>query len=172
MVLFETSTSGALLDPAYLALLGKVSDEDRQRRGWYANPVRVTCRVVARFGRGTGGVLGVIRVNRGGRAPDDVRQCLVNEVLPALSRHACIGSVWLVENDPELRARMDAVRVTGHRDGSSDWAMLIEAGHDKDLAAAMHDIAEMASWRVLELGDHAAFDRYRLLYTMNQVDEG
>ena len=171
MVLFETSTPEDLLRPSYLALLGKISEEDRQRRGWYANPIRVTSRVLARSGRGTGGMLGVIRVNRGPHDAQALRLCLINEVLPAVSAYPRIGGAWLMEHDPELRSRMDAARVTGHQDGSTDWAILIEGGHDVDLAMAMSQAQETASWRALKLGEHAFFHRYRLLYTMSQADD-
>jgi len=172
MVLFETTEPEALLAPSYVALLRQVSDEDRQRRGWYSNTIRVTCRVGARTGKGTGSVLGVIRIAGARGNATDVRRCLVDDVVPALAGAPRIGAAWLLENDPALRARMDAVRVTGHQDGSADWAVLIEGGHEADIVAAMARMDGVASWRALELGDAAAFDRYRLLYTMTQSDRG
>jgi hypothetical protein len=170
MVLFETTSPEALLAPAYLALLSQVTDEDRQRRAWYANTVRVTCRAAARIGRGTGSVLGVVRFSGAPATEDEVRRCLVQDVVPALARTPCIGAVWVVQNDPMLRARMDEVRVTGHQDGSADWAVFIEGGHDADLVSALASLADVASWRSLGLREIATTDRYRLLYTMTQSD--
>lgn len=170
MVLFETSTPDALLAPSYLALLKVVTPEDRQRRGWYTRTSRVTCRVPAREGRGIGGVLGVVRIAGARAARDEISRCLAQQVLPSLARVPRIGSVWLLENDASIRARMDAARVTGHQDGSADWAVLIEAGHESDLVAALASLEQLPAWRALELGDAAVFDRYRLLYAMTQAD--
>jgi hypothetical protein len=74
--------------------------------------------------------------------------------------------VWLLENDPSIRTRMDQARVTGHQDGSADWAVLIEAGHEADVAAAQARLAQVPAWRALDFADAMVFDRYRLLYTM------
>jgi hypothetical protein len=170
MVLFETSTPEALLASSYLALLKQVSEEDRQRRGWYSRTLRVTCRVAARSGRGTGSVLGVIRIGGARAQPADLRRCLAQHVLPALADAPRIGAVWLLENLPAIRARMDEVRVTGHQDGSADWAVLVEGGHEADIAAALARLENVAAWRQLEIGDAVSLERYRLLYTMNQSD--
>lgn len=168
MVLFETATAGALLSPSYLALLKVVTPEDRQRRGWYANTIRVTCRVPARSGSGTGSVLGVVRV-AGARAPSaELARCLAQEIVPLLARARGVGAVWLLQNDPGIRQRMDQVRLTGHQDGSADWAVLVEAGQAGDLDAALEPLQHNASWHALGLGEHAVVDRFRLLYTMNQ----
>lgn len=170
MVLFETSTPEALLAPSYLALLNQVSDEDRQRRGWYSRTLRVTCRVQRRSGQGTGSVLGVIRIAGARASQADIGLCLAQDAVPALAAVPCIGAVWLLENDPAIRARMDQARVTGHQDGSADWAVLIEAGHETDVESALARLKELASWRALELGESVAFDRYRLLYAMTGSD--
>lgn len=172
MVLFETTEPEALLAPSYVALLRQVSDADRQRRGWYSNTIRVTCHVGARIGKGTGSVLGVVRVAGALANAADVRRCLVDDVVPALARVPRIGAAWLIENDPALRARMDAVRVTGHQDGSADWAVLIEGGHQADITSAMKRLDDIASWGALGLGNAATLEQYRLLYTMSQSDRG
>lgn len=170
MVLFETRTPEELLAPSYLALLKQVSPEDRQRRGWYSNAIRVTCRVRARVGRGTGGVLGVVRIGGARATTAAIEQCLVRDVVPVVAKMPRLGSVWLTQNDPSIRARMDSARVTGHKDGTADWALLIEAGHEADVASAMEALDQVATWRALELGAAAVCGRYRLLYTMTQSD--
>jgi hypothetical protein len=114
--------------------------------------------------------LGVIRFSGAPAVPEEVRRCLVEDVVPALARTPCIGAVWVVQNDPTLRARMDEVRVTGHQDGSADWAVFIEGGHDADLVNALACLSVVASWRSLGLHEIATTDRYRLLYTMTQSD--
>lgn len=152
-----------------IALLKQVSAEDRQRRGWYSNTIRVTCRVRSRLGSGTGSVLGVIRIAGARANRGEIGQCLGRDVVPTLARVPRIGAVWLLENDASIRARMDEARVTGHQDGSADWAVLIEAGHEAHVQAATAKLADVTLWRALELSRAAVFDRYRLLYTMTQT---
>lgn len=168
MVLFETATPESLLAPSYLKLLEKVTPEDRQRRGWYSNTIRVTSRVRARQGSGTGSILGVVRIGGARANHADIAQCLASDVVPVLADSPRIGSVWLIEHDPAIRARMDQVRVTGHQDGSTDWAVLIESAHTADIASAMARLDEVESWRALGLADAAVLGQYRLLYTMTK----
>lgn len=171
MVLFETLTPEALLAPSYLALLKQVNEEDRQRRGWYSNTIRSTCRVPAQVGRGTGSVLGVIRITSASAKRADIAHCLADDVVPTLARIPCIGSVWLLENDASIRAKMDQTRVTGHQDGSADWAVLIEAATESDIAAATARLTNIASWQSLKLSEHASHGQYRLLYTMTAAPD-
>lgn len=171
MVLFETATPESLLAPSYLNLLGKVTPEDRQRRGWYANTIRVTSRVRARRGSGTGSVSGVIRIAGAQAKHSDILRCLASDVVPVLADIPKIGSVWLIEHDPSIRARMDQIRVTGHQDGSADWAVLIEAAHQADVVSAMARLNEVTSWRALRLASAAVLGQYRLLYTMTKNSE-
>ena len=136
MVLFETPTPEDLLAPSYLALLQQVSDSDRQRRAWYSNTVRATCRTLAHPGNGLGGVLGVVRIQGSKVNQPDMGMIFSNEVLPVMLGLSCIGAVNVLCNDPYIRKRMDQVRVTGHQDGSTDWVLLIEAGNEKDIRRA------------------------------------
>lgn len=168
MVLFETATPDLLLEPSYLKLLGTVSPEDAQRRGWYTNPVRTTARLHAKEGDGTGGVLGVIRITGTKASRADISQCLTKDVLPKLAGIPKIGAVWVIENDLDIRQKTDQARVTGHRDGSIDWAIFIEGGHSEDLTTAIARLAGVASWNALGLSTEAVIGQYRLLYTMVQ----
>ena len=170
MVLFETASPEALFAPAYLGLLNRVSDEDRARRAWYAHPVRVVCRVRSRCGRGTGSVLGVVRIANGKAAANEIARCLAEDVVPAVAKAAGIGAVWVLENDRLLRARMDEARVTGHADDSADFALLIEAAHERDADRALQRLNALPAWRGLALGGAATTGTYRLLYTMSQSD--
>lgn len=173
MVLFETNAVEDLLAPSYLALLQHVSDNDRQRRAWYSNTVRATCRVLLRLGHGTGGVLGVVRIRnqKAGQYDIDMKTCLAQEVSPQLKGLSSIGSVTVLCNDPDVRQRMDQVRVTGHQDGSTDWAILIEAGCEKDVQHAWQTMTSINSWHQLQIGGDVIFDLYRLMYVMVQSGE-
>ncbi len=48
--------------------------------------------------------------------------------------------------------------------------MLIEAGHEADVALAKERLRAIPSWRAL-LGNAVLFDNYRLLYAMTQADD-
>jgi hypothetical protein len=114
MVLFETPTAEDLLAPSYMALLQQVSDSDRQRRAWYSNTVRATCRTVARQGHGLGGVLGVVRIQGSKVNQSDMGLIFSNEVLPLMLGLSSMGSVNVLCNDHGIRQRMYQVRATGH----------------------------------------------------------
>lgn len=169
LALYEAETPEALLTPSYLQLLGQVSPEDRRRRGWYSNTVRATARVKTVCGRGTGSTLGVMRI--AGACGDYVKigSCLERDVLRALAREPRIGAVWLAENEPVIRERIDKVRETGHRDGFADWAVFVEAHHEADAASALARIDEIESWRALDLGRFSDRGLYRLLYSINRA---
>ena len=168
MVLFGTRTVAGLLEPSYLDLLKVVTPEDRARRRWYTNTIRVTCRVRSQVGRGVGGVLGVVRIAGAALASAEIARCLVDEVVPRLEREPRLGAMSLLEHDPAIRARMDQVRLTGHQDASADWALLIEAGHDADLVASIGSLQALPAWRSLRLGEAVSYERYRLLHSMTQ----
>ena len=106
MVLFETPSAEDLLAPSYVALLKHVSDSDRQRRAWYSNTVRATCRRLAHQGNGLGGVLGVVRIQGSKVNQPDMGMIFSNEVLPVMLGLSCIGAVNVLCNDPDIRQRM------------------------------------------------------------------
>ena len=162
MVLFETPTPEALLAPGYLQLLGKVSDDDRKRRGWYANTVRMTARVPSRSGSGMGNILAVVRFDEASA----LTPANTPNLLESLSSIAGVGSVWVAQHDISIRARMDAVRVTGHQDRSAGQALMIEAARDSD---AVQALALLDTWRHgqrLPGPPQLSIGRYRLLYAM------
>lgn len=168
MALFETPAAEDLLAPSYLALLKQVSDSDRQRRGWYSQTVRATCRVLSARGHGTGGVLGVVRIRGAKASQSDIQMCLTQDVLPLLGAFSSIGCVSVLCNDPDIRQRMDQVRVTGHQDGHTDWVVLMEAGQAQDVRHAWKAMEQSRAWQNLQLGDAVICDLYRLLYVMVQ----
>lgn len=159
MVLFETSSPEALLAPDYLKLLGTVSDDDRKRRGWYANTVRMTARVRTRLGAGVGSVLSVVRFD--GSLPT-----LSSTLMSDIAGIPGVGSVWLAEHAPSIRANMDSVRVTGHQDLSAAGALMTEAAIDSDARRAVSAFnahfarAGAATPAAVNIG------RYRLMYGM------
>jgi len=170
MVLFETHMPEALLAPDYLRLLGTVSDEDRKRRGWYANTVRMTARVRTRVRAGMGSVLAVTRFDsafESATANDhpahDTSGGLPVQAIAALPG---VGSIWVADHDAQIRARMDAVRVTGHQDRSPQRALFIEAAREADALQAQTIVAEHLRAHSPRAADAASMGCYRLLYAM------
>lgn len=159
MVLFETSSPEALLAPAYLQLLGTVSDDDRKRRGWYANTVRMTARVRTKLGSGVGSVLSVVRFDE---SLHTVSPALMNDIagIPG------VGSVWVAEHDPAIRSRMDSVRVTGHQDLSAAGALMTEAATDSDARLAASMFADLSARAGEPASAPVTIGRYRLMYCM------
>ena len=166
MVLFETTTPEALLAPDYLRLLGTVSPEDRQRRGWYSNTVRMTARVRTRMGEGIGSVLAVARFDSALPAPDDGHRALNRDTLEAIAAIPGIGSVWVAQHDASIRAQMDQVRVTGHQDRSPAGSLMIEAARIEDADRALDLLTQQPAWKAAVANDAASVGRYRLLYAM------
>ena len=163
MVLFETTRPEDLLAPDYLRLLGTVSPEDRQRRGWYANTVRMTARVGTRISRGIGSVLAVARFDQ---APSGPHAVCDDTTLNALSAIPGVGSVWVAQHDRTIRERMDQVRVTGHQDQSADAALMIEAARDQDARDAIDRLRQTLASSASDPLDRVSFGRYRLMYAM------
>jgi len=159
MVLFETNSPEALLAPSYLQLLGTVSDDDRKRRGWYANTVRMTARVRTRLGAGVGSVLSVIRFDQ---SLHTVPQTLMSDIagIPG------VGSVWIAEHDPSIRSRMDSVRVTGHQDLSAAGALMTEASTDSDARLAVSTFKAKTALSGTPAPGSVTVGRYRLMYCM------
>lgn len=166
MVLFETHTPEALLEPNYLRLLGTVSDEDRQRRAWYANTVRMTARVRTRVRAGMGSILAVTRFDSA--TGNDNTALDTPGGLPAqeIAALAGVGSIWVADHDAQIRASMDAVRVTGHQDRSPQRALFIEAARETDALQAQAIVAEHLRAHSPRAADTASMGCYRLLYAM------
>lgn len=166
MVLFETHTPEALLAADYLKLLGTVSDEDRKRRGWYANTVRMTARVQTRVRAGMGSILAVTRFDSTTDDDSTDRDALGGLPAEPIAALAGVGSIWLADHDAKIRARMDEVRVTGHQDRSPQRAIFIEAARDTDALQAQAMVAEHLHAHSTRAADAASMGRYRLLYAM------
>lgn len=166
MVLFETHTPEALLAPDYLRLLGTVSDEDRKRRGWYANTVRMTARVRNRMRTGMGNILAVTRFDSTISDHNTGHDTLGGLPAESIAALAGVGSIWVADHDAGIRARMDAVRVTGHQDRSPQRALFIEAARDTDALQAQAMVAEHLRAQLPRAANAASMGRYRLLYAM------
>jgi hypothetical protein len=169
LTLFEADTPDALASQGYLQLVGKISDQSKRIRAGFSNVARNTFRVRATHGRGLGAVMASIRLrmDAGDAARRADAHAWMEERLRAvLAKPALVGAHWL-EAAPEVRARMDAVRVTGLSDGSVDHVMLIEATRSDDLRAqrsslATRDALMQGGWT------EDAYGLYALLYEVSE----
>jgi hypothetical protein len=168
LTLFEADTPDALASPGYLRLVGNISEQSKRIRAGFSNVVRNTFRVRATHGRGLGAVMASVRLRlqAGDEGGKDKAAAWMEERLRALlSRHAIVGAHWL-EAAAEVRARMDAVRVTGVADASADHVMLVEATRPDDLRALRSvlistDALAQAGWA------EEAYGLYGLLYEVS-----
>lgn len=163
LTLFEADTPAALASQGYLSLVGKISDQSKRIRAGFSNVARNTFRVRATHGRGLGSVIISLRLRLGAGA-DAVaaHPWLEQRLREAMSRHAIVGAHSL-EAAPEVRARMDAVRVTGVADAKVEQVAFIEATRAEDLHAVR---ADLFATPALERGGwtEEAYGVYALLY--------
>jgi hypothetical protein len=166
LTLFEAETPSALASDGYLRLVGRISAQSQRIRAGFSNVVRNTFTVRRSFGRGIGTVVASLRL-----APRDpahataAAEALDAQVPRLLRRHGVVGVHWL-QAAPEVRAQMDAVRVTGLADAHADDVLLIEATRVADLEALRRD---MLSATALERSGWLtqAFGIYSLLYEVS-----
>jgi hypothetical protein len=173
LTLFEADTPDALASPGYLALVGSISEQSKRIRAGFSNVARNTFQVRATHGRGLGAVVASLRLRiaTSGDGKDDGRHAATARAWLAecLSRlateHGIVGTHWL-EADPQVRARMDAVRVTGLSDGYVEHAVLVEATREHDLRALRSSVLSAsalahAGWT------EDAYGVYALLYEVS-----
>ncbi len=127
LTFFIAETAEDLASPGYLGLVQQISDQSRRIRAGFRNVARNTFRCVAGHSLGVGGVALALRARRGALAP------LVAELAGAqgvIAAHAFAAA-------PEIRARMDAVRITGLDDAPAGDTLLVEALQVEDLHALL-----------------------------------
>ncbi|WP_157793014.1 DUF4286 family protein [Bordetella genomosp. 8] len=140
LTLFEADTPDALASHGYLSLVGKISDQSKRIRAGFSNVARNTFRVRATHGRGLGAVTLSLRLRlRAGADSTAAHGWLEQSLRQAMTRHAIVGAHSL-EAAPEVRARMDAVRVTGVGDAKVEHVVFIEATRPEDLHALRADL--------------------------------
>ncbi len=163
LTLFEADTPDALASQGYLSLVGKISEQSKRIRAGFSNVARNTFHVRATQGRGLGSVTISLRLRlAAGSDAAAAHRWLEQRLREAMTRHAIVGAHSL-EAAPEVRARMDAVRVTGVGDAKVEQAVLIEATRAEDLHAVR---ADLFATRALREGGwtEEAYGLYALLY--------
>lgn len=167
LTLFEADTPDALASEGYLRLVGKISEQSKRIRAGFSNVARNTFRVRATHGRGLGAVAASLRLRPdAGKDPAAAHAWLEERLRGAMARHAVVGAHSL-QAAPEVRERMDAVRVTGVGDARVDHLVLIEATRPEDLRALRDDLF---ATRALAQGgwSEEAYGVYALLYEVSE----
>jgi hypothetical protein len=139
LTLFEAQTPAALASEGYLRLVGKLSEQSKRIRAGFSNVARGTFKVRQSLGRGVGAVMASVRLRPYDPASADVAVVALDKQVPQLLRHHGVVGVHWLEPAPEVRVRMDQVRVTGQSDIAVDHVLLIEATRPDEVAAIRHD---------------------------------
>ncbi len=160
---FVADTPDALAAPGYLGLVRQISEQSRRIRAAFANVARNTFRCVHSIGAGTGGAIAALRLAPG--TVDARREWLAGTLLPQLAAAQGVVAVHLLAAAPEIRARMDAVRVTGLEDAGTGDVLLVEAMEEANLRQLRDGPLASAHLRELGIGeeDHGI---YRLQHAL------
>ena len=154
---FEARTPDALASDGYLGLVSRISAQSTRIRAAFANVARNTFALRAATHRARGGVVAAFRLV----ATRDADAARIDALVPRLVRGAVVAASWF-EPAPDVRARMDAHRVTGRDDASVGPVLLVEAGTPRELGALragpLADEAFAAAGYELQ-----AFGLYRLM---------
>lgn len=128
LTFFVADTPDALASPGYLGLVQKISTQSAAIRAGFRGVERNTFRIGASHCLGVGGVAATLRVRPGSL---QARASLVAE----LACRQGVVAVHLLAVEPEIRRRMDAVRITGLDDAATGDVIMVEAVQESDLAA-------------------------------------
>ena len=135
---YDATTAEGLAHPGYMALLDAISDWGLRMRGAFSGTARETFRCLARAGSGEGAFVATVRFG----ADDSARAGLLAGLAaacPALAGRRGILSAEVWEAAPDIRARMDARRITGTRDAHVAAAVLIEGTSPATIDAVLAD---------------------------------
>ena len=135
LTFFVAETPEDLASPGYLGLVKQISQQSHRIRAGFRDVARNTFRFTAGHSLGVGGVALALRSRGGTMAP------LVAE----LGRAQGVVAVHALQAAPEIRARMDAVRVTGLDDAPTGDVLLVEALQVEDLHALRQGLLATAA---------------------------
>ncbi len=166
LTLFEAQTPAALASEGYLRLVGRISEQSQRIRAGFSNVVRNTFAVRQSLGRGIGTIVASVRLApRDAMRAEAILEALDAQVPQMLRQHGVVGVHWL-QAAPDVRAKMDAVRVTGVADARADYVLLIEATRVTDVQAVRRDALSAATLERLGWVEQA-FGIYSLMYEVS-----
>ncbi|HEY4251083.1 MAG TPA: hypothetical protein VGM87_07775 [Roseomonas sp.] len=149
-----------LASPGYLGLVRQVSPQSRRIRAGFQRVVRNTFRCEASHSLGTGGIAATLRLTPREMSAAQ-RDWLARDLLPRLAAAQGIVAVHLLLPAPEIRRRMDAVRVTGLDDAWTGAVLMLEALQDTDLIALREGPLALDRLEAHGIGEEA-YGVYRL----------
>jgi hypothetical protein len=171
LTLFEAQTPAALASEGYLRLVGKLSEQSKRIRSGFSNVARGTFKVRQSIGRGVGAVMASVRLLPNDPARADAAVAAIDKLIPQLlRRHGVVGVHWL-ESAPEVRARMDQVRITGRSDAGVDYVLLVETTRAAEMAAIRRDA--LAPEALAKSGCvEEKYGVYTLMYEVSGLNRG
>ena len=122
LTFFVAETPAVLACPGYLGLVQRISPLSYRVRAGFRDVARNTVLVVVGHCLGVGVVALALRSRGGALAP----------LLAELAQAQGVVAVHALQAVPDIRARMDAVRVTGLVDASTGDVLLVEALQAED----------------------------------------
>jgi len=158
---FEADSPEALASPGYLGLVSRISEQSRRIRAAFRHVVRNTFEVTASHGRARGGLIGSYRL-RAAAADRSAADAALSALVENLAHMPGVVAAHALKAAPHIRARLDAVRVTGQSDASAEQVLLVEATGPDELAhvrcgAASDAALARCGWQV------EAYGTYRLM---------
>lgn len=149
-----------LASPGYLGLVRQISPQSQRIRAGFQRVARNTFHFEASHSLGTGGIAATLRLT-----PRDLstaqRDWLAQDLLPLLAAAQGIVAAHLLLPVPEIRQRMDAVRVTGLDDAWTGGVLMLEALQDTDLLPLRNGPLALDRLEARGLGEEA-YGVYRL----------
>jgi hypothetical protein len=171
LTLFEAQTPAALASEGYLRLVGKLSEQSKRIRAGFSNVARGTFKVRQSLGRGIGAVMASVRLRPRDPARAEAALAAIDQRMPLLFRQQGVVGVHWLEAAPEVRARMDRVRVTGQSDAGVDYVLLMEATRPAEVAAIRRDA--LSSETLAGSGwSEEAYGVYTLMYEVSALNPG
>lgn len=167
MVLYEVDQPAVLDSDAYLQRLNNPSTWTTRMMPHYRGMQRGLCAVTGSVGLGVGHVALLLRFRPEPAAANGLRDWLVNEAMPQLTRQRGIGSAHLLEG--ALRAAMTNEQRIRGADAGVDWALIV-TGHD----AAVIQQLTTGELSPVRLAEHGALDAqsgvYGIDYTLTSEE--
>jgi len=162
-VMYEVAELATLASGAYLERLNHPSPWTSKMMPFYRGMSRGFCAVTGSFGFGIGHLGLLMRFKPAPGAESSLRRWLLQEILPQLPARPGIGSVHLFEG--ALTPKMTNEQRIRGADADVDWALLLTAYSQDDLARLMH--APLGNAQLEEHGARGVLDAmYRMEYSL------
>jgi hypothetical protein len=166
-IFYRTREVGVLTARAYLERLNHPTPWTRQVMPQFRNTSRTTCRELAHFGRGEGGVVATLRFGAAAGAGAKLERWLRETALPAVLARPGVVAAELWRGDPAASNPDTAERrMRGGPDVIADRVVVLSGNHREQLEVACAEhLAHDAL--VANGGSPAEVGIYRLLFALD-----